>query len=80
MGRAAATMGSVAVNTPPHIPIGGMFVIPPDNRGMVRVGSLSVRINGKAAARAGDPANTCADPPPNPNGAVVAIGTVGIGG
>ena len=79
MGRAAATVGSVAINTPPHIPQGGMFVNPPTNRGTVRSGSTSVRINGKAAARAGDPAETCADPP-NQNGQVVAAGTVRIGG
>jgi uncharacterized Zn-binding protein involved in type VI secretion len=79
MGRAAATVGSVAINTPPHIPQGGTFVNPPTNRGTIRAGSSSVRINGKAAARTGDRAETCADPP-NPGGQVVAAGTVRIGG
>lgn len=79
MGRAAATVGSVAINTPPHIPQGGTFVTPPTNRGTVRAGSSSVRINGKAAARAGDRAETCAEPL-NPSAQVVAAGTVGIGG
>ena len=79
VGRAAATVGSIAINTPPHIPIGGMFVNPPTNRGTVVAGSSSVRINGKAAARAGDPAQTCADPP-TAGGSVVAVGTVRIGG
>ncbi len=79
LGRAAATVGSVAVNTPPHIPQGGTFVNPPANRGTVRTGSASVRINGRAAARGGDSAQTCADPP-NPGGKVVAVGTVRIGG
>jgi uncharacterized Zn-binding protein involved in type VI secretion len=79
MGRAAATVGAVAINTPPHIPQGGMFVNPPTNRGTIRSGSATVRINGKAAARAGDHAETCADPP-NPGGQVVVAGTVRIGG
>ncbi|WP_206343528.1 PAAR domain-containing protein [Streptomyces mesophilus] len=79
MGRAAATVGSVAVNTPPHLPQGGLFVNPPANRGTVTAGSARVRINGRAAARSGDSAQTCADPP-NPGGKVVAAGTVRIGG
>ena len=79
LGLAAATVGSVAINTPPHIPQGGSFVNPPTNRGTVRAGSSSVRINGKAAARAGDRAETCAEPS-NPAAKVVAAGTVRIGG
>jgi uncharacterized Zn-binding protein involved in type VI secretion len=79
MNRAAATVGSVAINTPPHFPQGGIFVNPPANRGTIRSGSTSVRINGQAAARAGDHAETCADPP-NPGGQVVASGSVRIGG
>ncbi len=79
MGKYAATVGSVATNTPPHIPQGGIFVNPPTNRGTIRTGSGTVRINGQAAARSGDTAETCADPP-NPAGQVVATGTVRIGG
>ena len=79
MNRAAATVGSVAINTPPHVPQGGMFINPPTNRGTIRSGSTSVRINGQAAARTGDHAETCADPP-NPGGQVVATGSVRIGG
>jgi uncharacterized Zn-binding protein involved in type VI secretion len=78
-GQPAATVGSVAINTPPHIPQGGTFVNPPSNRGTIRAGSSSVRINGKAAARAGDTAETCGEPT-NPAGKVVATGTVRIGG
>ena len=80
MGRPAATVGSVAINTPPHIPQGLSFVNPPDNRGTVRLGSSSVRINSKAAGRAGDVAQTCGDPPNPTGGQVVATGTVRIGG
>ncbi|MEU4560124.1 PAAR domain-containing protein [Actinoplanes sp. NPDC023936] len=78
--RAAATVDSVAINTPPHLPSGGLFVNPPDNRGTVRAGSATVRINGRAAARAGDSARTCADPGPNLSAKVVATSTVRIGG
>lgn len=78
-GRAAATLGSTATNTPPHVPIGGTFVVPPRNRGTIITGSATVLINGKPAARAGDTALTCNDPVDLPVGTVVAAGTVLIG-
>ena len=79
--RPAATVGSTATNTPPHIPQGGPFQIPPTNKGTILVGSSTVFINGKPAARTGDQAQTCADPVPNPNSRVVVPGgTVFIGG
>jgi uncharacterized Zn-binding protein involved in type VI secretion len=80
MGMAAAVVGSTAINTPPHIPQGGPFQIPPSNRGQVMMGSLTVKINGKQAARNGDTANTCNDPADMPVGTVIAVGTVMIGG
>ena len=43
------------------------------------MGSATVKINGKAAARNGDPALTCNDPADAPVGTVVAVGTVLIG-
>lgn len=76
----AATVGSTATNSPPHVPLGGTFVTPPSNKGQVVTGSATVRINGKPAARAGDTAMTCNDPVDLPVGTVVAIGTVRIGG
>lgn len=79
-GRPAATLGSTATNTPPHIPQGGSFVIPPKNRGQVIQGSATVFINGKPAARAGDKALTCNDPADLPVGTVVAQSRVLIGG
>jgi len=78
-GKPAATQGSTASNTPPHIPQGGSFVVPPTNMGTITMGSPTVLINGKPAARSGDSAQTCADPVPNPGGTVVAAGTVLIG-
>lgn len=80
MGMPAATMGSTASNTPPHIPIGGTFVKPPMNKGTIIKGSATVMINGKPAARMGDTALTCNDPVDLPVGTVVAVGTVLIGG
>src|SRR5438105_3475150 len=54
MGQFAATQGSVADNTPPHIPAGGPFQVPPTNQGTVIMGSATVMINKKPAARNGD--------------------------
>jgi uncharacterized Zn-binding protein involved in type VI secretion len=79
--KAAAVVGSTADNTPPHIPTapGTAFQKPPSNKATIQQGSTTVKINGKAAARAGDPALTCNDPADAPNGTVVAVGTVLIG-
>jgi uncharacterized Zn-binding protein involved in type VI secretion len=79
MGRPAATMGSTATNSPPHLPAGGSFAKPPSNRGTVAAGSPTVLINGRAAARDGDPVTTCNDPVDAPVGKVAAAGTVKIG-
>jgi uncharacterized Zn-binding protein involved in type VI secretion len=79
MGLPAATVGSTATNQPPHVPSGGSFVNPPANKGEIILGSATVLINGKAAARAGDTATTCNDPNDLPAGTVVASGTVLIG-
>jgi uncharacterized Zn-binding protein involved in type VI secretion len=80
MGMQAATVNSTATNTPPHIPQGGPFQTPPSNRGTIMMGSTTVLINGKGAARNGDTANTCNDPSDMPVGTVIAVGTVLIGG
>jgi uncharacterized Zn-binding protein involved in type VI secretion len=79
MGKAAATVDSTASNTPPHVPIGGSFQKPPGNKATIKQGSTSVFINGKGAARSGDPAETCNDPADLPVGSVVAAGSVLIG-
>ncbi len=79
MGMPAATQNSTATNTPAHVPIGGTFVKPPANRGTIILGSPTVLINGKPAARNGDPVLTCNDPADLPAGAVVAAGTVLLG-
>ena len=79
-GAPAAMQDSTATNTPPHLPIGGSFVTPPSNKATIMQGSMSVTINGRPAARAGDTARTCNDPVDLPVGVVVAAGVVTIGG
>ena len=74
--HAAATKGSEAENSPPHIPAGGPFQTPPSNKGTVVEGSTSVFADGKPVARHGDRANTCNDPSDAPKGRVVAKGSV----
>lgn len=78
-GKAAATLDSTATNTPPHVPQGGSFVNPPKNRAQIIMGSATVFINNKPAARNGDTALTCNDPVDLPVGTVVATGTVLMG-
>lgn len=78
-GRPAATVDSIAVNTQPHIPQGGSFSKPPSNQGKIIIGSPTVFINGKMAARNGDMATTCNDPADLPVGTVMAVGRVFIG-
>jgi uncharacterized Zn-binding protein involved in type VI secretion len=82
MGMPAATMGSTAQNQPPHIPTppGTSFQLPPSNTATIRMGSMTVKINGKQAARTGDLTETCADPVPNMTASLISVGTVLIGG
>jgi uncharacterized Zn-binding protein involved in type VI secretion len=81
-GKPAATATCGATNTPPHIPQGGPFQIPPTNRATIMTGSATVLIGGKPAARMGDTAITCDDIAPTaPKGQVVGTAvTVLIGG
>ena len=79
MGMPAATVDSMASNLPPHIPQGGPFQKPPTNKATIKMGSATVKINGKMAARNGDMAMTCNDPVDMPVGTVIAVGTVFIG-
>lgn len=81
MGLPAATVGSMADNTPPHIPTppGAAFQKPPTNKATIKLGSPTVKINGKMAARNGDMAETCNDPADLPIGTVIAVGTVMVG-
>ncbi len=81
MGKPAAVVGSTADNTPPHTPTppGTTFQKPPANKATIQIGSQTVMINGKPAARHSDKAMTCNHPADIPAGTVVAIGTVMMG-
>lgn len=77
--KKAAVEGSEAQNTPPHVPTAGPFQNPPKDKGTIKKGSDTVFIDGKAAARNGDIAETCNDPTDLPIGQVIASGTVIVG-
>ncbi len=79
MGMPAATANSTATNLPPHIPQGGQFQKQPLDKATIMIGSPTVKINGKMAARNGDTAMTCNDPSDLPVGKIIATGTVSIG-
>ena len=76
MGKPAATVGSTADNSPAHVPTppGTSFKTPPSNKGTVTMGSATVKINGKGAARSTDTAETCNDPADLPIGIVTVTG------
>lgn len=80
-GKAAAIVGSVATNQPAHTPTppGTSFQAPPANRGTVTVGSSTVLINGKGAARAGDTVDTCDDVGVTGESTIIASSTVWVG-
>jgi uncharacterized Zn-binding protein involved in type VI secretion len=79
-GKPAAVQGTTATNAPSHIPAGGPFQTPPANKATIQLGSSTVLIGGKPAARNGDIAMTCNDPSDMPVGQVIAVSTVLIGG
>jgi uncharacterized Zn-binding protein involved in type VI secretion len=81
-GQPAATVDSIANNQPAHIPTppGVSFQKPPANQGAVMLGSTTVKIGGKMAARLSDTVKTCNDPADAPVGQIITgIPTVMIG-
>lgn len=70
-GKGAAVVGSTATNNPPHVAPNGPFQVPPTNQGTVSLGSTTVTINGKPAARTGDKVMTCNDPAPAPTSSIL---------
>lgn len=79
-GQAVAAEGAEARNDADHVAVGGSFQTQPRNRGTVREGSRSVFVDGKGVAAHGGVVWTCGDPEDAPNGAIVAEGTVFVGG
>jgi uncharacterized Zn-binding protein involved in type VI secretion len=81
-GKAAATVDTTTANSPAHLPTppGTAFQKAPGDQGTVVVGSQTVKINGKAAARAGDSVETCNDPADAPVGQIIVpFSTVRLG-
>ncbi len=81
-GQPAAVVDSTCQNNPSHIamPPGTAFQSPPSNKGTVLMGSATVLIGGKQAARVGDTVETCNDPADLPVGTIIGpAGTVMIG-
>ena len=76
-GKPAALAGSEVQNSPSHIPMGPRFQKNPTNKGKVLIGSPTVKINGKMAARMGDKVMTCNDPADAPMGTIV-LGSVNV--
>jgi uncharacterized Zn-binding protein involved in type VI secretion len=78
-GKPVAVQGSSGFNTPPHIGLhpGDPFMAPPQQRGTVMVGSTTVLVEGKPAARTGSACSVCAGLPGQLTGTAV---TVLIGG
>ncbi|VAW40769.1 hypothetical protein MNBD_CHLOROFLEXI01-381 [hydrothermal vent metagenome] len=74
-GKLAAVVGSKGKNSPSHMPVqpGVSLQKPPNNEGEIKMGSQTVQIGGKAAARHGDMAQTCMDIP-GPPAQVVVMG------
>jgi uncharacterized Zn-binding protein involved in type VI secretion len=78
-GKPAAVQGSSGFNTPPHVGLhpSDPFMAPPQQRGTVMVGSTTVLVEGKPAARTGSACTVCAGLPGQLTGTAV---TVLIGG
>ncbi len=71
-GKPAAMVGNQTQNQPSHIPQGPRFMVNPTNKGTILLGSFTVFINKKPAARMGDKVMTCNDPAPLPMGTIAA--------
>ncbi len=65
-GQNAAMKGCKVKANMNHIPMGPRFQKNPTNDGDIMLGSFTVKINGKPAARMGDSVRTCNDPAPLP--------------
>lgn len=72
----AAYEGSVADNSPRHIPSGGPFQKRPADKGTIARGSSTVFADDKGLARNTDPVECCNDPRDSQTGLVIASGTV----
>jgi uncharacterized Zn-binding protein involved in type VI secretion len=60
-GKPAAVQGSAGYNTPPHVGLhpADPYMAPPMQQGMVVVGSVTVLIEGRGAAKTGSTCTIC---------------------
>lgn len=69
-GLPRAQAGSAGLSLPPHLPIGGLFVKPPESEGELFMGSSTVEVEGEPFGYLGLPVLSCSDigvpPPPRP--------------
>ncbi|MFV8753227.1 DUF6531 domain-containing protein [Nannocystaceae bacterium ST9] len=69
-GLPRAQAGTAGISLPPHIPIGGVFVKPPQNESELLMGSSTVVVDGEPFGYLGLPVLSCSDiglpPPPRP--------------
>jgi RHS repeat-associated protein len=76
-GLPRAQAGSVGFPIPAHVPIGGVFVKPPNNECALFMGSATVEVEGEPFAYLGLPVLSCSDigmPPPPRFGSAVDSG------
>lgn len=74
-GKPAALAGGEVQNSPSHIAMGPRFQKTPQNKGKILIGSPTVKINGKMAARQGDIVMSCNDPADLPTSTIAAGST-----
>ena len=74
-GKPAATVGSMGLNTPPHVGLHPTdpFALPLSQQGTVVGGSATVLIEGKPAARTGSAVTMCAGLPGTLTGTAAAV-------
>ena len=74
-GKPAAVQGSSGVNTPPHVGLhpSDPFMVPATEQGQVTVGSTTVLIEGRPAARTGSTCTICAGAPGQLTGSATTV-------
>jgi uncharacterized Zn-binding protein involved in type VI secretion len=74
-GRPAAVQGSSGLNLPPHVGLhpSDPFMIPAQQMGRVLVGSPTVLIEGKGAARGGSSCSVCTGAPAQLTGGASSV-------
>jgi uncharacterized Zn-binding protein involved in type VI secretion len=74
-GKPAAVQGSSGLNTPPHVGLHASdpFMVPTTQRAQVVMGSTTVMIEGKPAAKTGSSCTICAGTPGQLTGSAATV-------